>query len=577
MKCSWHYVYIGTMSRPGLQDLFRSIGGLIDYNNSCRRADVTDDTLYTLGDLCALGPGKVGEAEGPRIYPPRWKLGGAIEQHQYDDLLGVNLLDIVSTINEQIEGARVVIAGGCAALPFNGKKNDIDIFIVTPATKKSMLWGILGDILKIILDCIQGQNIGGYHHNTTFTITPGVATICHFKDDIITKYQIMLRTYKTVAEILHGFDVGSCCVAFDGQTTWLTALGAYSQWSRTNIVVPAYRSPSYESRLGKYFRRGYALALPDLDPAAVVPGAELVLGGRLRLVIKDSATAVTKAMPEVSDYEGETGAEYSHEYRQCALALRSLCSDQNQLLAMTNLFSSEETDILSLVYDWDEKIPGTYGAMWNIERLQLFAKTQGFPCIKKGKVLVNVPFLTHNLGMTSEQVRRLTDRIIEVVALRPNDTYSFDKCMAPFIRRIQARFEEVKDLPVPWWVTENPSHQFTGSRDPRPSTPEEWYAAHYLREKARPVAQVRQDILPAEPKIVKTMNCAICLEVVTPGAYNTMILPCGHAMHLMKGQQCQGGFTWIRDRSACPICRRETTKVEGDESEVPPVEIDVDF
>lgn len=32
------------------------------------------------------------------------------------------------------------------------------------------------------------------------------------------KIQIVLRLYKTLAEILHGFDVDACSVGFDGHT-----------------------------------------------------------------------------------------------------------------------------------------------------------------------------------------------------------------------------------------------------------------------------------------------------------------------------------------------------------------------
>lgn len=32
------------------------------------------------------------------------------------------------------------------------------------------------------------------------------------------KVQIVLRLYKTLAEVLHGFDVDACSVGFDGHT-----------------------------------------------------------------------------------------------------------------------------------------------------------------------------------------------------------------------------------------------------------------------------------------------------------------------------------------------------------------------
>ena len=39
------------------------------------------------------------------------------------------------------------------------------------------------------------------------------------------KIQIILRDYSTLSEVLHGFDLGSCSVAFDGDNVYFTGLG----------------------------------------------------------------------------------------------------------------------------------------------------------------------------------------------------------------------------------------------------------------------------------------------------------------------------------------------------------------
>lgn len=76
------------------------------------------------------------------------------------------------------------------------------------------------------------------------------------------KFQVVLRGYATPAEVLHGFDLGSCSVGFDGDRVWLSELGVIAAELGLNVVcLDGYR-PSYDRRVVKYFHRGYALALP---------------------------------------------------------------------------------------------------------------------------------------------------------------------------------------------------------------------------------------------------------------------------------------------------------------------------
>ena len=80
------------------------------------------------------------------------------------------------------------------------------------------------------------------------------------------RVQVILRLYSSPAEVLMGFDIDSCCVAYDG-----TSVSCLPRWRRAvngsfNLVDPARRSPSYELRLSKYALRGFAVAVPAFDP-----------------------------------------------------------------------------------------------------------------------------------------------------------------------------------------------------------------------------------------------------------------------------------------------------------------------
>ncbi|KAL3605279.1 hypothetical protein FPOAC2_00222 [Fusarium poae] len=69
--------------------------------------------------------------------------------------------------------------------------------------------------------------------------------------------QIILRLYKSLSEILTGFDVDCSCVAFDGKQVYSTPRGVAAIATRTNIIDLTRRSPSYENRLWKYRQHNF--------------------------------------------------------------------------------------------------------------------------------------------------------------------------------------------------------------------------------------------------------------------------------------------------------------------------------
>ncbi|EAW09002.1 ankyrin repeat protein [Aspergillus clavatus NRRL 1] len=83
--------------------------------------------------------------------------------------------------------------------------------------------------------------------------------------------QIVLRIYKSIAEILTGFDVDCSCAAYDGQQVYMAprAVGAFV--TQINQVDLTRRSPSYENRLSKYARRGFEVFWPMLDRSQIDP------------------------------------------------------------------------------------------------------------------------------------------------------------------------------------------------------------------------------------------------------------------------------------------------------------------
>jgi len=79
------------------------------------------------------------------------------------------------------------------------------------------------------------------------------------------KIQFIMRLYKSVSEILHGFDLGSSAVGFDGSQVYLTTLSKYSYENMVNIIDTTRRSTTYEKRLSKYFYFGFDIIVPHFD------------------------------------------------------------------------------------------------------------------------------------------------------------------------------------------------------------------------------------------------------------------------------------------------------------------------
>jgi hypothetical protein len=77
--------------------------------------------------------------------------------------------------------------------------------------------------------------------------------------------QIILRIYENISQILHGFDLGSSAVGFDGTNVYFTSLSKFAYEYSCNILDTTRRSTTYEHRLIKYHNRNFDIIVPYLD------------------------------------------------------------------------------------------------------------------------------------------------------------------------------------------------------------------------------------------------------------------------------------------------------------------------
>lgn len=91
------------------------------------------------------------------------------------------------------------------------------------------------------------------------------------KSSVLTPFEIVLRVYKSVSEILTGFDIDAAGGAYDGNQVYVTPRALGSFITQVNHVDLTRRSPSYENRLSKYSHRNFEVYWPDLDRSRVDP------------------------------------------------------------------------------------------------------------------------------------------------------------------------------------------------------------------------------------------------------------------------------------------------------------------
>ena len=94
--------------------------------------------------------------------------------------------------------------------------------------------------------------------------------------------QIVLRIYKSVAEVLTGFDVDCSCAAYDGKQIYLSPRALAACITQVNRIDLTRRSPSYENRLSKYSHRGFEVFWPPLDRSKIDPVCPITILSSLR-------------------------------------------------------------------------------------------------------------------------------------------------------------------------------------------------------------------------------------------------------------------------------------------------------
>eukprot|EP01105_Mastigella_eilhardi_P009638 TRINITY_DN226_c0_g1_i1.p1 TRINITY_DN226_c0_g1~~TRINITY_DN226_c0_g1_i1.p1 ORF type:complete len:785 (-),score=192.29 TRINITY_DN226_c0_g1_i1:110-2389(-) len=178
-----------------------------------------------------------------------------------------NWQEFTGGILDGLDWSHVFAAGGSvlACLTPNGletaKSSDIDLFLYDIADDSQA-----NDKLRSIYETVQ-KNCKNDACPILRTFR-AVTILCEFP---MRHVQVILKLFKSPAEVLLGFDIDCCCAGFDGTDTWAMERFMEAHNKSYNLVNTTRRSLTYEPRLFKYGKRGYAIAVPDLDKSHVDP------------------------------------------------------------------------------------------------------------------------------------------------------------------------------------------------------------------------------------------------------------------------------------------------------------------
>lgn len=539
--------------------------------------------LWTADDLATCNPGPY-KFRAPTFAPRPWPMSTPVSQADYDRRFAAEF----GTIHSILPIPNVCVAGGAAALPFTEsymKAGDVDIFI-WGISDRTLLWKKVDEVARKIRIAYMGAG-GGVAATIAETMTPGLVTFAirygpsGGRPAVKHKVQIILRAFIDIPNILYGFDVPSCCVAYDGVSTVMTYLAAWSHAWRANIVNPNYRSLTYEVRLEKYHSRGYALVLPNLRPGALEKGTPLQLP-HLTLVptvVRGPFAVGTISLPagapaSSSDYDPIGARVWSISltvgWAPAQINIQQLANGRGRYIVMgltennpRRQWQSDPTTSGIPYASYVNAEPCLHDIIPRSEFTRIVDQSTRSAVNRRG--IVNNVVLRNLFGLTVAELSGFTSAAALAAAQNPGRRIDMSPSLARFRNALFAAYEEAPAA-IDWWIVVDPSRQHTASRDPRIEDPEVWYGDAYVAEAKPPsnedyieallgMVEGRQPV--ANDHSVFDGTCPLCFEPLVRGAINSVILPCGHIFHWSEvSGGCSGLHIWSIEHHNCPTCRR---------------------
>lgn len=345
---------------------------------------------------------------------------------------------------------------------------DIDIFIY--GLDEQSANDKVKQIVSLLYNAAQGKN-----KYKKIELQEHVATLFLGR----TKLQIIFRLYKTISEILHGFDLGSSAVGFDGSVLYFTSMSKYCFENSINIVDTTRRSLSYEYRLTKYLNRGFEIVLPGLDLK------------KLRTNNLEFGVPEVCALPFMI-------FSYS-DVSQNKIVLKRLLKKNNWFNKDTNQRFTSDYHFVSNKYElFNENIKNFirletnryYRFAFGPEVLNVFDKFTTVTESMVEKFYNRMKYAIHSRGRLNVEKLKIYfgDEVAKIIFEKMLSGGGGLSCFLNQItnEKIELAKEKIKLLSCPYtinWIIENPGTQLTSSFNPIIEREELWYGIYYLHDR----------------------------------------------------------------------------------------------
>lgn len=278
--------------------------------------------------------------------------------------------------------------------------------------------------------------------------------------------QLIFRLYKSKSEILHGFDLGSSAVGFDGDQVYLTSLGKFCYEHSCNIIDTTRRSTTYEYRLEKYFNRGFNIVLPSLNLSQ--------LRKEYFQFHLNEACILPYFVFSYSDIIGNKIVvnEFYNKYSETS----------DYKLEDINEYNSFQMNLYNIVNDVDY----FYYTSTLIDEIEILSKP---PRLSKGSIVSFYEILRKELNHSKIDVGKLkrylpceSASVIAKNMIENTIPNYLDSLINRQIKIVLEKLEilQKKDHTKIRWITENPGSQLCGSFNPIFKDEKDWYGSLFM-------------------------------------------------------------------------------------------------
>jgi len=483
------------------------------------------------------------------------------KQLQYNKFVDANIphiKEMLMTIDN------IILCGSGALYPYNTQimPNSFNLFLYN-ADAVSIREMVKIQNIKII-KVLEILNKYGYKYN--ICIVKGCFKITTSQNIII---KIILKNYKSISEILHSFDLPSRAIAYDGITTYLTKLSAWSLVTKLNVIMPSYIEDVYETALIKYFNRGYGIVFPYLkfeNNSLDISNLHLkwdyinddIAIGTIQLTSLNSLSAIFTNDASLNTINSGYAINIDRK-------TNIIENNYYQILYKNDQFQHiiYSAELLTPARIVDFKICNLLQSNDYIKWLYGYIHTNLI--IKNcNKYSINEEFLKIIFGNNYEllplintQIKELNKRISFLNASKMEGKIFILKDLIESIIATEGKkIESINNLKIDWNIYIN---RYIKSN----LTYEEWYGISNFRYLSK---YATNDLNSLQNHINTYMNelntnsdiCALCLHNIHHLSPNTIRLKCGHLFHERTSNgcyECGGIDIWLEKNNSCPECR----------------------